>query len=536
MKKSPESLLHDWLHGEISAEDFERLQEMLRGCSELRKRLRHEVNLDLVLRDHACLDASLRSWIPDSAQDNKILMPVRFLQRPRVAWAAAAALAAMLAAGLFIRFQTNPVVAARQEEMNQGSAILTRVMNATWQNGGSQPRSGDTLGTGLFQLAGGLAQIEFFSGATLLVDGPAELEILSPWEARCHSGKIRLRVPPPARGFKIHTPEMQIEDLGTEFAVEVDPEESSTEVHVFEGEVHAQPTDSDLVVLHDGEGLRRCPAGLKAINTVRPEDFICLERMDAMTQSRAKSRFSAWKEWKKQYCEDDRVLASYTFQRSCNWERAAGNDASTTVSFCTGGIVGARWTQGRWPEKDALEFKRPGDRVRIRLSGVYEGLTFACWIKVDGLDRKYNALLLTDGYEPGEPHWQILEDGRVMFSVAYAIAPDRQEVADKVYYTPVIFNHSNLGRWHHLAVTYDAVKGETTHYFDGKQVSRETLPDQQRRHVIYGSCEIGNWGLPAEGHEFPVRNLNGCIDEFVIYKLPLQGTEMVTLYQAGKQD
>jgi hypothetical protein len=540
MKRDIHSLIQSWLNGDIDPADFERLQEQLRHSPEARQQLRHEINLDMVLRDHACasLDAKLTPWVSEIQPVRKPASTPVF--RSWIPWAAAAGLAALITTGLALRTQNQNgslLGGAKMEETNHGAAILTRVANATWADPNHSPRSGDTLSTGTFKLASGLAQIEFFSGATLLVDGPAEIEIHSPWKATCRSGKVRARVPPPAQGFVIHTPEMEVEDLGTEFGVEVDPIGHSTEVHVFEGEVRATPIGSQLVHLSEGQGLRRCSAGITPLKGNRSEDFICLERMDALTQNRAKTRFAAWKEWKKSYREDPRLLASYTFQRSCNWERAADNDAPKIASFCTGGIVGARWTQGRWPEKDALEFKRPGDRVRIRLAGEYEGLTFACWLKVDGLDRKYNALLLTDGYEHGEPHWQILEDGRVMFSIAAPPTPATQAPEVQAYYTPTVFTHSNLGRWHHLAVTYNAISGETAHYFDGREISRET-PRQQPAGctVVYGPCEIGNWGLPAAGHEFPIRNLNGCIDEFVIYKIPLNQSELQAIYQAGRQD
>ena len=51
-----------------------------------------------------------------------------------------------------------------------------------------------------------------------------------------------------------------------------------------------------------------------------------------------------------------------------------------------GAIVGAKRVAGRWPNKGAIEFKRPGDRVRVDIPGEFESLTFACWVKIDSLD------------------------------------------------------------------------------------------------------------------------------------------------------
>ncbi len=85
-----------------------------------------------------------------------------------------------------------------------------------------------------------------------------------------------------------------------------------------------------------------------------------------------------------------------------------------------------------------------------------------------------------------------------------------------------------------MAVTFDATTGEAVQYFDGNEVSRE-ISDQQRsgRKVTFGPCEIGNWGLPVEGVPFPTRNLNGRVDEFLIYKEPLSVDEIKNLYEAG---
>ena len=54
---------------------------------------------------------------------------------------------------------------------------------------------------------------------------------------------------------------------------------------------------------------------------------------------------------------------------------AGANAAEPRDSAKNGGAVGASWDQGRWPGKDALHFKGPGDRVRLRLEGTFDSLT-----------------------------------------------------------------------------------------------------------------------------------------------------------------
>jgi hypothetical protein len=450
----------------------------------------------------------------------------------------AASLAVLLSAGTFLWGGRHALSKETvPEETNQGCAILTHVVNAEWLDDDSTRRTGDTVSGGRLKLACGFAQIEFFSGATLLLEGDAELEIISPWEAVCHSGKVRVRVPPAARGFQLHVPGMRLVDLGTEFGLQVNPEDLSSEVHVFEGEVEAHPYNQELISLKQGTGIYKNGSLVSPLPAVRPDDFMGMEMLDTITANRAKTRYDAWTRWRQGMCGDDRLVAYFPFERQGKWQRTVGNECQPLNQDRNGGVVGARWTQGRWPMKDALEFKRPGDRVRLRIDGAYEAVTLSCWVKVDGLDRKFNALMLTDGYGAGEPHWQITSDGRLMFSIAYPDPEDPEVKNNQVHLTPVVFNRSNLGRWHQLAVSYDNCSGETIQYVDGKEVSREVSPlYQPGRKIVFGACELGNWGLPAAGQQFAVRNLNGCLDEFAIFQTVLPGAELKKIYEATRPE
>jgi hypothetical protein len=457
----------------------------------------------------------------------------------------AAALAALLCITSFFwggqhAARKNLVTVPPAEETNLGCAMLTHTVNAVWEGHDAPNQNGDTLHPGGLHLKSGVAQIEFFSGATLLLEGDADLEIVSSSEAICHHGKVRVRVPPPARGFKLQAPGMKLVDLGTEFGLQVNRENQRAEVQVFEGEVEAHPDGAAQMNLKKGEGMSSQNHTLTRLASVRPSDFIGIEKLEAMSGEQKKNRYAAWSDWTQRISHDSRLIAFFPLQRPSQWDRLAENSALPADALKNGGIVGASWTQGRWPMKDALEFKRPGDRVRLRIPGKFSALTFSCWARVDGLDRKYNALLLTDGYDPGAPHWQIYEDGRLMFSISYPDPADPSNVKKKrnqIYYSPVVLNRSETGRWHHLAVTYDSQSGDAVQYLDGKLISQERSPfHQPGRKIVYGNCELGNWGLPTEGHKFPIRNFNGRMDEFAIFKAALSANEIKAIYEAGRTE
>jgi hypothetical protein len=383
-------------------------------------------------------------------------------------------------------------------------------------------------------------QVDFFSGATMLMDEATEVNLVSSWEAECIGGKVTMHVPPPAIGFRLILPGMKVVDLGTEFGVEVDGTESS--LHVFRGEVEAHVPGSQMQIIREGESLEKSADRPVVSGVAKPAEFPSVEQFEQRMEAYHKKQTDKWRDSMKSVRSDASIIGCYLFKQweDKRWDRLVNNFAIPRHPSRAGSAVGTRWVEGRWPTKTAMEFKCPGDRVRINLGDEeYDGLTMAAWIRVDGLDRKYNALLLSDGYEDGEPHWQIEKSGRLMFSVSYmrSAAPEgrrnKRYRQNQIYYSPPIFNAAGR-RWHHVAVTFDSTTGEAVQYFDGKEVSREgSEHHRDGRKVTFGACEIGNWGLPLEGVPFPVRNLNGRVDEFLIYQKPLSGDEIATLYELG---
>ncbi len=74
----------------------------------------------------------------------------------------------------------------------------------------------------------------------MILQGPAELVLVSGSEARLVHGTLTARVPEPARGFTILSPRGKVVDLGTEFGLSVD-DAGETTVRVFDGVVAAFP-------------------------------------------------------------------------------------------------------------------------------------------------------------------------------------------------------------------------------------------------------------------------------------------------------
>lgn len=508
-----EFLIHAQLDSDITPEQHAQLESMLREDWQARR-----LYLELADQHARLLQQPQVSTGRLTGESVNLSHPPARLRLPIKPLLTAAA---VIALGFFLWPRESPT---KTEATSNGVAMLSQTMDAEFAQ--TTLRSGDTLTPGTIKVTKGLAQIEFFSGATALVEGAAEIEVISAWEARCKSGRLRVRVPPAAKGFLMHAPGMKLEDLGTEFALNVQDQKSA--VHVFEGEVIAH-TDKAPASLTEGMTLGSTSAG-----------FLPISELQGLVKQRADQRHAAWQKWSQETRKDPRLVAYYTFKHwpDDRWDRMVNNFAEPRQPRSDGGAVGAQWTEGRWPEKEALEFKRPGDRVRLNIDGTYSALTLTCWVKVDSVDKKYNSLLLTDGYDNGEPHWQIYEDGSLMFSIMYRPADAPKNVKyNQMYYSRPVFMADSLGRWHHLAVTYDNQTGEVIQCFDGQEVSRETSKlHVPGRDITFGPCEIGNWGLPTAGHQFPIRNLNGAIDEFAIYKSVLTAEEVRSVYEHGKPE
>ena len=140
---------------------------------------------------------------------------------------------------------------------NKAVAVLTRVVNAQWDAPDVSYDEGSVLSPGHLRLVSGLVQIEFTSGASVIIEGPCDFELLSSSKAVCHRGKLRAHVPSHARGFTIAAPGVNAIDLGTEFVMAVD-EQGRGQVHVVEGEVELQavgaPAEADVKSLKAGRG------------------------------------------------------------------------------------------------------------------------------------------------------------------------------------------------------------------------------------------------------------------------------------------
>ena len=115
-------------------------------------------------------------------------------------------------------------------------ATLASSENAAWES--SLPTTpGSELVPGLLKLKSGLATIRFDSGAEVILEAPAQFEVISPMRGKLVEGVAVVDVPDEAVGFVIETPDGYAIDYGTRFAVQVDRTAERSDFELIEGEI-----------------------------------------------------------------------------------------------------------------------------------------------------------------------------------------------------------------------------------------------------------------------------------------------------------
>lgn len=512
-------------HDAASDEQVRALNELLRSDAaardeyilrlELHSRLASEPDLfALTNENEAALGANI---LPPQARPRATAR--------KLTWVVAlAACVAILAVGWWGLRPTQPI--ERQGTTSKAVAMLDRAVDAQWNQSGEAPRLGAPLEPGWLRLKSGLVQIVFYSGARVVIEGPTELQLISPSDASCRSGRLTADVPPQARGFRIRTPQMNVTDVGTVFGLDV--RERRTELHVFKGNVDFEPAGGAAKQnLEEGSAaVAESPHPFRLI-AADGAAFASLFNLQAKSVAAESRRCNQWRAASVRLSRDPSLLVHFAFEHETDWRLP--NTSSHASALADGAIVGCQWIEGRWSDKRALGFRNVNDRVRLSVPGEFGALTVAAWVRVQGLDRKLNSLFMSDGFEPGTIHWLIRSDGVLGLTVIGHETNQYQICASK----PVL-TLDQFGMWSHVAVVLDGTTKRVVHYVNGVPVGEKALNIKPPFRI--GTAELGNWnakGFPRED-PFMIRNFSGAMDEFHLFNRALKGDEIRALYSSGK--
>ncbi len=418
-------------------------------------------------------------------------------------------------------------LSGKEEPVAKGFGVLSKESgDAAWKQ--VSLLEGDLLPGGAIELVSGMVKLELFNGVDVIAHGPARFEVVSDFHLRVDGGKIMCRVPESLHGFRVEIPSGEILDYGTEFEIEIGDGFESIDVLTGLVEWHGASGATERIEAGNGVKLSEA-AGVEK----RSRSIPSMSDLERGFEEVVEARHREWQTRLEQLSEDPRVLALYSMESVVP---QISRIADLSGSQEDGTIIRTERAMSRWGNPyGGIDFTPTGSRIHVDIENELESLTLMTWVKIDSLDRLYNSLFLTDGHEQHEPHWQILNDGRMFFSVK---AHDVKGKKDKhISYSPPIWTPEKSGQWMHLATVYDGKTFTVTHYVNGKAVSIDQIKKGLRAdYVKIGSASIGNWSQPRykNSPEFAVRNLNGTIDEFILFSTPLSAGEISELYESGK--
>lgn len=458
-------------------------------------------------------------------------VPAAPRHRPWWAWGAAAAVALGLSAFIALRLLPSAAIAANEP---MPVAVLQEQADAVWRD--TPLAAGAALPPGPLLLESGLAALEFANGARLLIEGPSDFELISSDHVFFKSGRLSAEVPPPAQGFTISTPDLRVVDLGTRFGLSLSAGGAGlVRVEKGEVEVHRKKVQRNLL---EGDALAFDRSGdLDA--SLFPDSLIPTETDLRVRLASADSRrTNRWRTAFDRLTADPATLFSYDFSPSAANPRTALNRAATLPGQSAVSLVGAAWTEGRWPGKSAVEFRGPADRLRLQAPGTHRSLTLLCWLRVDSLPNEYNGLLIPHDYQSGSIQWMIRKDGQIRFSLHNGLASPGSDQGWDKHILAQALSPLDFGRWVFLATTYDSATGLVHHYRDGRSIGsgkfNRPLP------AILGSMGVGNWAnsrvatSASEKSRSNYRNLVGSLDELTVLSRALSSEDLASYYESGR--
>jgi len=241
-------LVEKYLDNSTTSEEFAELEQLLAENPDARKQF-----LDLTY-GHSQL-----KLLGESLVTQQIQRPVRSKFAQASIWLAS--LAALIVAVLFFTQQTESPIAK-----------LVSSEDATWIS--TNPTvPGSQLMPGRMRLVTGLAIIEFRSGAEVVLEGPAELELESPMKSKLLAGSATIEVPESAIGFIMETPDSYAVDHGTQFSVNVG-DNGKTSFEVLSGEISVHTMTQPEIRLTEKQAAIVDRQGVKTLDSLLPAETI----------------------------------------------------------------------------------------------------------------------------------------------------------------------------------------------------------------------------------------------------------------------
>jgi hypothetical protein len=266
-------LLGDLCNGTLTEAKQAQLEQILATDAAARQMYHDFIDVHMAMVDRGLKKSALE----DSPLTISALDPVPDLTirtRPKsnllsvgiwLASFAAILLVCFLAFWLIPKTGGNEVAIAPQSQTNEKlepeplyvAQFVSVSPEVVWAKGSSSPdfllraRCGDRI-----KIDSGLVELEYFTGANLILQGPCSFVLTSRNSGRLEQGQVAGKVV--GGDFFITTPTAKVLDLGTEFGISIN-ESQGTDVCVFDGEVKVFSDSSE-----DGDSSLSLTEGMSA--------------------------------------------------------------------------------------------------------------------------------------------------------------------------------------------------------------------------------------------------------------------------------
>lgn len=416
--------------------------------------------------------------------------------------------------------------------------VLTGQIGAQWKQPSGILEIGADLHAGSMHLVKGLAYMRLDSGAEVLVEAPAEFELLPVNGLSLTYGKIVAKVGRDAVGFTVNTPLSKVLDMGTEFGVSV--EESGIEqIHVFKGEIALYPcAGTEHFAVSSGQGRIVDTAGRISPTIANPFYFKRPDEFASLLLAQKGNSYHRWKAFTSELQRDSSLIAHYFYERQADQPDCVVNFAASTYGKLNGhlgdeGRTKPQWAQGRWPQKQGIRFERDKQQVVIipadPLLAITEPLTISTWIYFPTSD-KYGGHLVScrDKYRVNyqfsifDHNYEFGYQTNRFEYIQYNRRDDRKLYSQK--FIP------ESGQWYHFAVTYQ--NAVVSFYVNG--ILFESQPYPASVNPVSAPLIVGT--MRTSDYAYEKGDFDGIIDELMIFKRSLTEDEIRRIYEAGKPD
>ncbi|MGJ8656590.1 MAG: FecR domain-containing protein [Akkermansiaceae bacterium] len=232
MKKSDQELLDLYFQERASDEQIAELERRMLADSELRTQYLQVAMTESSLRKIALQEHEVPSQLPQDI----VFPPSREKSLRQLVFIGSLAACAAL---FFWIGQEKPT-----EKPTSVGVILSSEL-AGWQSENSTI-DGAEFSPGVYTLRTGIVTMGFHSGAEMVLEGPARIEVVTDMEIIFDYGNASFSVPEQAIGFQVTTRHGKVVDLGTRFSLSIGENQGKSRLTVEEGEIALHHNDGSV--------------------------------------------------------------------------------------------------------------------------------------------------------------------------------------------------------------------------------------------------------------------------------------------------